>query len=488
MQDLGGGNAHVEASQGPSARSHALGRRLSLARLYSVIIRRTSQRRRRAGAASSRAASAVHGADPAGDHAGAGTASHHARVGKLGRNRVLQRGTRRLQPARLPYLITTSILLAAGIATALLNLEPAAASGTSSIGGSRKAADCRREFLTHSPGWTLSGSWNSDGSELLLIDILHNKVLRSSDSGRSLGTLPDGIEATMERFFPSKIARLATGQSDAPEYAVELATGRIVTLDSGFAVRSTTDIFARAVKSNWNVRAIFLWHPAGADLITYSDLKDLSKKDEEQGAWKRAFLRIPLATPSDFSILQPPGNEFAIDYQEKEFYRLGNPYITSIGDTGYILRMKGEAPIYENVKGSNDLRELQAFRVQKPLPELTKFKTRADMAAVFDGVEHSSMPVGLFSWKQRLYVVSRIAADSGTLWQVTEIDPATDSFKGTATIRGILSPHLVIVPGPKEWAFIEKGHVYGFGQQETNSVFLVPTPRFEQELSGDICN
>jgi hypothetical protein len=344
---------------------------------------------------------------------------------------------------------------------------------------------CSRESLTHRPGWTLSGSWTPDGSTLLVVDILHNQLLRYSDVGRSLGTLPEVTERTIENFFPHMLR-----SQDAGDMVLELASGRIVALNpDGFGVRIKSDIFSEAVNGHWNVRSMFLWHPAAGDLITISDLKDLSKADKDEDAWMSAFVRIPLASPSEFKVLRLPEGESQhalIDDREREFYRLGNPYLTALEGKGYVLRMDGKPRIYENQDGSDELMELKAYRFEDPLPDLPSFGTRADVETVLAKVEESSMPVGLFGFQQRLFVVTRLAGHPNAQWQVTSIDPGTDTVHGTAYIP-LTANHVTVVPGPRKWAFIEKGHAYGFGDQVIESVYFVPASRFEGELAGDIC-
>jgi len=317
------------------------------------------------------------------------------------------------------------------------------------------------------------------------VDILHNQILRYSDVGRSLGTLPGVTERTIENFFPHMLRR-----QDDGDMVLELASGRIVALDpDGFGVRIKSDIFSEAVNGHWNVRSMFLWHPAAGDLMTISDLKDLSKADKDDDAWMSAFVRIPLASPSEFRVLKLPaaeGQSALIDDREREFYRLGNPYLTALDGRGYALRMNGNPRIYENQEGSDELMELKAYRFEGSLPDLPSFETRADVETVLAKVEESSMPVGLFGFHQRLFVVTRVAGHPNAQWQVTSIDPGTDRVLGTASIP-LDASHVTVVPGPKRWAFIEKGHAYAFGDQAIESVYFVPASRFEGELSGDVC-
>jgi hypothetical protein len=342
---------------------------------------------------------------------------------------------------------------------------------------------CRRELLTHSPGWTISGSWTPDGETLLVVDILHNQILRYSPLGESLGTLPDIAERTVEKFFPQVLKT-----QEGSDTVLELASGRIVTLDpDGFGIRTTHDIFAEAIDGRWGIRSLFLWHPAGQDLVSVSDLKDLTKPDEDKTAWKRAFVRIPLADPASFSSLHhPEAEDLNISNQEREFYRLGNPYLAALGGTGYMLRMTDPVRIYENTAGSAILQGLAGYTYGSRLPDLPPFSTFADIPAVLGAVEESSMPVGLYGWNGRLFVVTRIAGQPQARWQVTSIDPSTGIVHGTATIP-LAAAHVTIVPGPKQWAFLEKSHAYGPGDQLTKSVYFVPSARFARDLPANLC-
>ncbi len=389
----------------------------------------------------------------------------------------LRRQTRKLQPVRLAVGLLSCLTVGFGVAAypRLITASPSAPPRDAPEG-------CRRELLTHRPGWTLSGAWSPDGETLLVVDILHNQILRYSQSGRSLGTLPELTERTLENFFPSVVKA-----QDEGDTVLELSAGRIVTLDShGFAIRAKHDIFAEALDGAWSVRSLFLWHPAGRDLLAASDLKDLAKPDQDKAAWKTAFVRIPLTDPSKFSPLQSHSQDISITDQEREFYQLGNPYLTALGRTGYLLRMAAPVRIYENPPDTAILNELSSYSYPDPLPDLPPFTRLADIPAVLGAVEASSMPVGLFAWNQRLYVITRLARQPETVWQVTSIDPSTGLLHGTATIP-LAAAHITVIPGPKRWAFLEKGHAYGPGDQLTKSAFFVPSSRFANDLQGDIC-
>jgi hypothetical protein len=470
MADTLGGTSHVEPCKEPSNRLAASSYRRSTAWIRALLKRARIRVHLRGLLRASTSDAMLAPQRP----------TNQARIYDREHGRRLQREDRRLHPGLLTLLAFSLIGIALSAAQYHGSSPPLPATTISPV----SLDQCGRESLTHPPGWTLSGSWTPDGSALLVVDILHNQILRYSESGRSLGTLPDMAEGAVERFFPSIVKSQEHG-----DMVLELATGRIVTLDSsGSRIAPKRDIFVEAVNGQFNVRSMFLWHPAGDDLIAVSDVRDLSKAENDDAAWQTRLVRIPLTAPSEFSRLKFPvsGTESAIDDKERNFYRIGNPFVAAVGPDGYLLRMKDKPRIYENLKGSEHLTELKSFDSDVPLPELPPFNTRGDIEAVLGKVETSSMPVGLFGWNQRLYVVTRTAAHPHAEWRIKKINPATDTVEGTAIIP-LIANHVTIVPGPRRWAFIEKGHAYGFGDQTIDSLYFVPASRFERNLTGNIC-
>jgi hypothetical protein len=112
-------------------------------------------------------------------------------------------------------------------------------------------------------------------------------------------------------------------------------------------------------------------------------------------------------------------------------------------------------------------------------PVLPSFTTRDDFAPVMRAVERSKMPTGLYGWGQFLYILTREPLKDGTTrWRLTRIDPRSDRIEGEVVVPSRAN-HLTVVPGPRAWAFIEKGPVKGFGRQDIPKILFVPSSRLE---------
>jgi len=268
---------------------------------------------------------------------------------------------------------------------------------------------------------------------------------------------------------------------------LEMETGRFVGLQDDLAVTRVTDIFADGRKGPWSIRSAYLWIPAADDLVAVGNLHNDSLPEADPHSYRRNFLRIPLSNPADYSVLvQGDGTEPEIGNAEMMFYRLGHSYLASLGGVAYILRMEHDGKIWMTSPGSVELRALKSYKFDGGLPILPEFATFSDVAAVFAAIEKSRMPVGIFGWDSRLFVVERTPVEGRTRWKILEIDPVNDKIVGSAVIP-VSASHLTIVPGKKHWAFIEKGHVISFGNQEIEGALLVPAENFATLDGGDIC-
>jgi hypothetical protein len=280
----------------------------------------------------------------------------------------------------------------------------------------------------------------------------------------------------LANFFPSRIATRQDGN-----LLLELASGRLVTLDRRYIPSRKKNILAEGARGGVQITSMFLWDVAGDDVVSLSDLKGPGPTERSS-----AFLRIPLSDPANFTVLKPlPGDA------SRSIFRLGYSYIASLDTTAYVLLFDDHVRIYRNVKGTTDLLPLKAFPESFDLaPLLPRFTEREDYPIVMAAVEKATMAVGLYGWKNDLYVLTRTPSGGGTRWGLVQIDPATDEVTGTAVIP-TRANHLTVVPGSQAWAFVEKGPVRALGgDQETDTILYVPASRISRihgTVSGDIC-
>jgi hypothetical protein len=115
-------------------------------------------------------------------------------------------------------------------------------------------------------------------------------------------------------------------------------------------------------------------------------------------------------------------------------------------------------------------------------PQLPSFESPDDLPLIMKMVEASTMPTGLYGWEHSLYLLWRKPEGAKTLWFLTRIypnkQPRTVSIKTSAN-------HLTVVPGPNAWAFVEKGRVRSWGEQNIDSILLVPAERIRSAFRDD---
>jgi hypothetical protein len=336
---------------------------------------------------------------------------------------------------------------------------------------------CWEVPLQQQPGWTISGSWANDGSTLLVVDAYKNEVLSYSARGDFKGVIPLALQASFGNYTPSTL------KGQGSNLFLELAQARFVRLDSNLKPVQTYNLFQGAQRSGESIKGIFQWELAGNDAVIFGDIYRPGLEGEKQ--WRSGFFRIPLDNPSSFQSLY----ETAPTDPSRIFYRLGTPLIASIGDVSYILVMEERPRIYRNRSGESRLEPLEAFPVGfEERPILPSWKKFDDYAWLMRVVERSAMPVALFGWEGYLYIVGRQPVQGTTRWTLTKIDPQADRVVWTRDVS--LSPsthHVTVVPGPRQWAWIQKGVVRGLFNQDAGRVLFIPAEKLRRTVGEHLC-
>jgi len=345
------------------------------------------------------------------------------------------------------------------------------------IGANANAASknaCSRVQLTHRPAVANSGAWTANG-ELLIADALEKVLLLYGKSGKALGTIPEPIGSTLKTFYPQGV------RSRQGRLFLETQGGGLMVLGRDYVPQISKVVHAKSSRLEMkgkSIEGMFLWEPVGDDIISFSDLKD------PQGPWTSGFVRFPADRPQDFTVLKSqPYNA-----SSRIFYRLAQPYIASLGNTGYVLMMDKQMQIAKETKGK--LEPIHAFPegLNRRAPSLPEFFTFDDLVPVMSSVERSTMPTGLYGWEGSLFVLWRKVEGRTSRWNLTKIDPQADRVVGTVSIATSAS-HLSVVPGPDSWAFIEKGPVRALGVQDIGTLLLVPSERLRVAFKNgsDLC-
>ena len=113
------------------------------------------------------------------------------------------------------------------------------------------------------------------------------------------------------------------------------------------------------------------------------------------------------------------------------------------------------------------------------VPDLAR-NERNPQPVFYRNVEAASMAAGLYGQGKHLFLLTRRHAGRGsTSWAIHRIDPMTDTLEATIPLP-TQAPHLIVVPGPSEWAFVEQGSWIGMDGKSTRRILFVPAQEFER--------
>jgi hypothetical protein len=335
----------------------------------------------------------------------------------------------------------------------------------------QKRSECREVAFTRKPGWTLSGGFTPDGSQLLLVDALYQTILRYSDQGASLGPIDEPVKSTLENLLP------VTGKIRGNELILEVSDG-LMLLDKNLHPVLTKSVLSKAGGIGWSVGGLWQWEPVGrTDVVAFVDIVRGDRK--KIANWKTAFVRFPLNNPNKLEVLQ----SFELTgTPNKGYFRSGYSYIASLDDSAYFLSMNEGLTLYKSDKGKaiEDISDVLPASLSSPaLPDWDSMQEYVDMMKRIEG---ESLPIGLYGWNNSLYLFYRFQSAQGkTRWVLYSIDPSRKNPPRRAEIK-IQANHVTVIPGPQNWAFVEKGPVLGFGAQDIPRVLLLPSKLLEAPL------
>lgn len=312
--------------------------------------------------------------------------------------------------------------------------------------------------LSQPPRWTTSGIWDSSGEQLLLVDVLEGKVLQYNLQGKR-------TEAVSNPAFRNPILIHRAGPD---EVWVEDEDGRLVELNGKLEQpRELIQLTEKVKSSKGSLRSVLGWVPLSlSEVMVFGDIQ------RTKGA-TGAVLRVPLKEPASFQILR----EIGLETPEHRFFMVGQPYLAAVQSKPYFL-ISADTPQVVGPKGAGFriVRRNAESGATEPFgrPDLPKRVTMSTTALLFEGLERSSTSAGLYGWNGSLFVLMRTPAGKGaTSWSLMKIDPSTGKRLWNRAID-TRANHLIVVPGDKYWAFVEKGPVKGPGNQEVRSYLRVP--------------
>jgi hypothetical protein len=342
-------------------------------------------------------------------------------------------------------------------------------------------AGCYRSTLLQQVLWTTSGLWTSgaegdsgvDGDRLLLADVHSRSIVTFDAGGRFLGTLGGVNGNALSKLGPLLLRENASNHERMVEIEGDGNFDRMVSLDKSFAPRARYLVETTQSGAQGRVSAPFQWEPVGNDIVAFTDLE----KSQKRNPWQSAIVRYPISDPEHFTVLQDIG----LHDPERTFYRLGYQYITSLGNTAYLLTMGTEPGIVKDTDADGK-KSSTLFSVRRSLsstsrpelnPQLPEFWKLRDYGDVMAAAEHAAMPTGIYGWNGYLYVLSRIPDGGGTIWVLRKFSPQGE-LVGAVRIPAQAN-HLTPVPGPHFWAFVEKGPVKDYVVQDIKTILFVPS-------------
>jgi hypothetical protein len=347
---------------------------------------------------------------------------------------------------------------------------------------------CKTAKATRLPAYATQGSWSPDGSRLLLVDPVYEEVhTYSAKNGRYLGPIPAPAAIGKRSFFP------VSARSSGNQLVVESYPQRLLFLGDRFQLTSlheplremrsqaasagggpTTEVAGAPADT---LKSMFMWDLAAGDIVACGDVQ------RANGSWITGIVRFPVDDPADFRV------QTATDFPDEGwvFCRLGFPYITSIGDRAFVLLLNDRPGIYESTAKGTWQRLEYELDVPGPV-RLPEFSSQGGFVTTMAEVERTTMPVGLYSWDDALFVLyRRFDARTGeTRWTLDEVDPATGRQRGDSAVIHANAAHLMLIPG-KMWALVEKGPALEFGDQETRAIRILNASALPRPLQGEIC-
>lgn len=318
--------------------------------------------------------------------------------------------------------------------------------------------------LPEAPRWTTSGAWAAQGQSLLLADILRAEVRRYDVHGRFLGALDTGYARTEGVDDPT----LVQGAADGSVW-IEHEDGHLFRLNAQLQPERSLDL--TGIKGpQGKILALFWWVPLGSsELLAFGHI-------EFGGTVSGAVFRVPIADPTKFQILE----KVATDSPAHRFFLIGQSFLASVQGKPYYMLME-ETPYLARPDGGRliPVRVTKDGRQELKRPKLPERITMENTSELFQKLEQTASPAGIYGWKDSLFVLMRTPGERATTWSLLKINPSTNRVVWNRVIDTSAS-HLVVVPGAKHWAFVEKGPVKGPGNQKVSSFLRVPAQVFEE--------
>jgi len=376
------------------------------------------------------------------------------------------------------YLTFFLVLLALGVLGAAGALKSALAMPAGNA--------CRLETAVGLPSWITTGVWNNN--QLLVVDVIGRKLVEISRQG-----MADKVRAAIGEYVAGEsVTRIRPGVAGSGGQAqplLEFAGGRLLNLDRSLTPRTKIEMPTTELRSgDRKLINLIDWVLSGdgKQVIGYADLE--GPPQDGRYRYKNAFVRFSLERPESFSIV----HERLFPDDARMAMHLTYPLMASLGSTAYVALIDGQMRLWRF--GPQD-KELQALRLQalpehlrgKLAPILPNTMEWGDFPRIMQDVSQAEIPAGLFAWENALFLLSRRFEKNERQWFLSKIDPIEEGLLWTVRVPSS-ADHLTVIPGPSEWAFLEKGPVADHLSQTTHHIRFVNAIQLRSLSLKSLCN
>lgn len=324
---------------------------------------------------------------------------------------------------------------------------------------------CKRVALDPGPRWSFSGIWHKGEDELVLVDVLGGQLLRYDQSGKQVGSIVNPGKGELEFQRPLWLVKAGAEAILIHEFR------NIVGLDE-----TLKPVWGRRLDPRDATAQDVTWF--GKPVVFDGAVLGPMRIGIGHHSWL-GYARMQLG--GDFAprkLISLPA-ELS---EEGRRYTSGGPLVAVAAGGVYVLRFERDPRLQRVLPAPRDL---SAFPRGFPPPAAPPVSGPGDMAAADALVRQSRMISGVVGHGEFLYLLTREpASGSGTRWLLHQIDPVRDKLLRQMQLP-TTSNGLIVVPGEKLWAFIEKGPVTGSPPaQEIGSVVLIPASVISGEDRG----
>lgn len=343
-------------------------------------------------------------------------------------------------------------------------------------------AGCRLERAIGVPFWVTTGSWQGDN--LVVVNVVGRKLTQISRTGTA-SDLRTALGDYLQAFSPLRIRDGRRTGGDR-SFLIQVESGILIDVDRNLTPRRQLGLATAGLRSAdgslIDSKMLIDWVWAGDQIIGYADIQG---PGEGRESWKNGFVRFDADQPKSFSIIR----ERRFPDNARVSMTLTYPLLAGIGSVGYVALVDGQMGLWRFGPNDQELRSMQAFPVQlkgKRAPMLPHWLKQEEFPAVMAAVERQSMPAGLWAWDNSLFLLFRTFEGGRRNWYLSKIDPRRDMLLWTVQVPGSAN-HLTVIPGPDEWAFLEKGPVTDWLSQETHHIRFVSSARFRSTSLTSLC-